>query len=202
MSITQSRRCAKEAAASALCSEEQNAHHDLFVGGRSTVRFFVLFGLLLACSADTSGLEKNGIDIREWAYRCEPDPDRLVAPEMSFSQSEGCNQCVCEDCGEDVCSGLCTSALCGDLSAPPSNPAFPRCTNDADCESGTRSGTCLFDAGCDEPVGFCHFTQSTCAGEAMPATEPIEGKVYCGCDGVTYASSCPKVAYRNAGPCL
>ncbi len=165
------------------------------------MRFFLLCGLLLACSVDTSALEKNGADIQAWSYRCEPDSDRLIAPEMAFSGSDGCNQCQCIDCGDEVCPGQCTAALCGVAGPLPSNSTFPRCTSDADCGEGTTRGVCLFDAGCDEPVGFCHLTQSTCASEAMPASEPTEGQVYCGCDGTTYASGCPRVPYRSAGPC-
>lgn len=153
--------------------------------------------LLVACGTEEeaahNALASSAANPASWAYRCEPEPGRVVAPGMTFGDPTGCNQCNCEDslltCTNGVCTGLiCTAAACLTLPLPGASSSFPSCTSSADC----GSGTCLFDAGCTNPVGRCVGVQVGSWGSAQS---------YCSCAGVTLQGSAPREPYAHAGPC-
>lgn len=137
---------------------------------------------------------------------CIAEPGRVIPTGMVYS--DGCNQCWCNGpglsprCDGGVCLATCTAASCSCPGADAGAAECPplRCRAQGDC-AGRQP--CLFDPGCDDPVGYCVNTQPTCGYADQPnvVATSSSSQTFCGCDGVTYEGSCAKVPYRHAGPC-
>ncbi len=161
-------------------------------------RFFALVvGCASACSADTGELTDAPLFCQVESARGL----RLVGDELLFG--DGCNNglCVCE-AGE--CANPPTTAA--GCSGPPQRASdlFPRCRSHRDCGndgSTPKYNVCIFDAGCDDPLGHCVQVQSLCAELVPRGPSPDDHVVYCGCDGTTYGGWCPLTPYRHSGPC-
>ncbi len=114
---------------------------------------------------------------------------------------DGCNFCLC-DCDESGCMTRCTGAAC-DVGVQ--SALYPRCLTHDDCrphpDGGVARAVCLYDPGCNEPLGTCVLVDSICPRD-LPA-EPTDGGApgFCGCDGVTYSGICPTVPYERPGAC-
>lgn len=147
------------------------------------------FLLLAACGVEAElPIQIDPADRTSWAFFCEPEPGRIVAPGMSYG--DGCNQCYCNDpTTSGAPQGICTAAAC-QTPVPNVPAAYPACTSDSDCGA---QGSCIFDAGCTNPVGTCVQVQ----------LNPDMGTAssYCTCDGRTIDKSTPTEPYAYAGPC-
>ncbi|MBK8696112.1 MAG: hypothetical protein IPN17_28575 [Deltaproteobacteria bacterium] len=65
-------------------------------------------------------------------------------------------------------------------------------------------GKPVSDQGCDATPGYCVSRAQGCAPGAPPerrSDTPAGTTILCGCDGRTYASSCPSVRYAHTGAC-
>ncbi len=109
--------------------------------------------------------------------------------------ADGCNDCWCTigNCVGFECQAPCTAAACTD-------GGTGTCTSSSAC----NRGQCNFAPGCAPAEGLCSAVQSTCNGAEPQPWDPLTSAppmLYCGCDGVTYASDCPGVPYAHVGPC-
>ena len=93
-----------------------------------------------------------------------------------------CRVCECQPSGQALCQAILCPVSDG------GEPAPIRCEGGA----GACKGDCVFDQGCDTPRAYCSLTQ--CSNTF--------GGIFCGCDGVTFTSDCPRRAYRHVGACL
>lgn len=97
------------------------------------------------------------------------------------SSGDGLGYCECAPgLIMDACS-ICTRVTGLDGGIP------TECVASAEC---LARGACIFDKGCASPQAFC--SAAPCEAEA---------REYCGCDGMTFVSSCPERAYAHLGPC-
>ncbi len=178
----------------------------------------LVFCLLGAgCVDDAQQLGANNEDAGEPEFCALESGAFRVGAGLISGEPSGCNQCLCGNSGQTTCPDggcrfLCTAGLCrrdadagtadGAEPRPPRGPRYPRCLSNAECGNVRPSyDVCAFNAGCENPSGFCISAQSFCREpEAVEAT-PEDESVYCGCDGKTYRGPCPKVPYRHSGPC-
>ncbi len=155
--------------------------------------------LLSACTDDEGALGPgftDSADPANWAYICQPDGVRVVAPGMSFGAE--CSQCGCIPPGEDRAdcnNGVCTAAQCTGFGCAPAAPAgasagYPACSSSSDCGDNEH---CLFDAGCASPAGQCIRNQLI--------RDFGRAESYCSCRGTTETGSAPLEPYAHAGPC-
>ena len=128
--------------------------------------------------------------------------DYRVGAGLISGEPSGCNMCNCgwlqTTCGDGGCELSCTAAAC----IPDAEVMPTVCTSGAECgQTAPRYRACAFNAGCEDPSGFCIRVQSFCDTlTAVPAGDDA-AVTYCGCDGVTYEGPCPLVPYRHSGPC-
>lgn len=179
-------------------------------------RYGVLAAMVLAasCSQDPEGTDGGGVDRDQgssWDANLDATTDapdaglplweseyfctiggRRIALGMRYAL--GGNDCWCtlHDCRGFECGAVCTVA------AP--DGGVGTCTS----TSGCGRGQCNFAPGCAPTEGVCSTVQSTCNASAPEPWDRDAGEpymLYCGCDGVTYASDCPGVPYAHVGPC-
>lgn len=100
------------------------------------------------------------------------------------------NVCLAGCQGNDDCEGdtTCRDGACVPMAPMASRAVGESCTSAADCESGVCAGE-----GCGTDQGTCLEANQPCV--LLPATE------FCGCDGVTRASSCPTFRWEHEGAC-
>lgn len=134
----------------------------------------------------------GGQPIWDTGYYCMIQGYRIPVG-MRFA--DGCNDCWCTvgNCVGFECQAPCTAVACTD-------GGTGTCTSSAAC----NRGQCNFAPGCAPAEGLCSAVQSTCNGGEPQPWDQSSGPppmMYCGCDGVTYASDCPGVPYAHVGPC-
>lgn len=121
---------------------------------------------------------------------CSVASGRTIGAGVAFGREGDCNLCTCSPPE----APFCYRASCPDASVG------LRCQTSDDC----GGDTCLFDQGCDGTPGYCVSRAQGCAPGAPPelrSDTPAGTTIFCGCDGRTYASSCPSVRYAHTGAC-
>jgi hypothetical protein len=115
---------------------------------------------------------------------CACGKDRVCPAGAIYSN--GCAVCQCQANGQENCQvPACPFNDAGISDSP------PRCEHDPNgCGGGT--GSCIFDQGCESPRAYCAGTKcSHTFGEQQ----------FCGCDGITFSTDCPRKPYRHVGAC-
>jgi hypothetical protein len=101
-----------------------------------------------------------------------------VCPEGAIFAS-ACGVCMCQKSG---------FALCQAVACDGGPPEPPRCEAPP---AACGRGDCVFDEGCGSPRAYCAQTQCS-----FTFTQ-----TFCGCDGETFTSDCPRKPYRHVGAC-
>jgi hypothetical protein len=145
-----------------------------------------------AADAEPDAGPDGGQPLWESGFYCMIQGYRIPVG-MRFA--DGCNDCWCTmgNCVGFECQAPCTAAACTDGG-----------TGTCNTSTGCGSGQCNFAPGCEPKEGLCSQVQSSCnASEPQPwdQSSGVPAMLYCGCDGVTYASDCPGVPYAHVGPC-
>jgi len=109
---------------------------------------------------------------------CDCGPGRSCPAGAIFAGT--CGVCKCGSNGNAGCQAI----AC--LDGGPPQPV--RC--EASPSACTR-GDCVFDQGCGSPSAYC----------ATTFCSNTFSQTFCGCDGETFTSDCPRKAYRHVGPC-
>jgi hypothetical protein len=93
-----------------------------------------------------------------------------------------CSVCQCRPNGQSICQTIGCSY--------PDSGVEPEATRCESSPSGCK-GDCIYDQGCNSPSAYCSPTK--CSNTF--------GGMFCGCDGVTFTSDCPRKPYRHVGAC-
>ena len=93
-----------------------------------------------------------------------------------------CSVCQCRPDGFPTCQAI---------ACPWPDSGEPQALS---CEAapGDCQGDCIYDQGCEAPRAFCSPTK---------CSNTFGQSAYCGCDGVTFISDCPRKSYRHVGAC-
>ena len=135
-----------------------------------------------AC-ASTDGRSDGGDDgpgTADAPTACGCGAGRTCAVNAIFASS--CSVCQCRPEGQAICQAI----LCP-LPDSGIEPDPVRC----EAAPGECAGDCIFDQGCEAPRAYCSPTK--CSNTF--------GETFCGCDGVTFTSDCPRRSYRHVGAC-
>jgi hypothetical protein len=129
----------------------------------------------------TDAPTEGGTDGTDAPTSCPCGSGRTCPINAIFASS--CSVCQCQPEGQAICQAI----LCQlpDSGVP---PEAQRC----EAAPGGCAGDCIFDQGCDAPRAYCSPTK--CSNTF--------GEYFCGCDGVTFTSDCPRKPYRHVGACL
>jgi hypothetical protein len=144
----------------------------------------------------------------EWPALPVPPPDALAVTDApsdpAADPADAAKSCACGSerscpagaiyatrcavckCSADGQSGCQIPACPAPDAGAPDEP--PRCENNP---AACPSTGCVFDQGCEHPKAYCALTQ--CANTFS--------QTFCGCDGETFTTDCPRKPYRHVGAC-